>query len=346
MVRRLSVGERQKVEILKLLLADARVLILDEPTRGLAPHEIEGLFRFFTNLRRDGYAVLFITHKLKEVLACADRITVMRRGKVTGTLAVSEATEDGLVSLMFGEEIREVSKGARPRARERHPPVLELRGIQTPGEGEAASCRTSIWPSCPGEIVGVAGVSGNGQRELGDVVLGLERCPGGKNSFGQEATHWSVSRVAGRRRRIHPRGPAEHGCLPWLTVQENMAVANSRLYSRHGGLAMDWEAVRGDLDRSLRRLGFSIPSFFAPLADPLRRKRSADDPGAEMAHDPGLIVAFYPTRGLDVRSAAAARELLVSSRNAGAGVLLILRRPGASSSPSATAWSSFFGAES
>ena len=102
-VWRLSVGERQKVEVLKLLLADAQILILDEPTRSLAPHEVEGLFRVFANLRRDGYAVVFITHKLKEVLACADRITVMRRGQVSGTLPASEATEEGLVSLMFGK---------------------------------------------------------------------------------------------------------------------------------------------------------------------------------------------------------------------------------------------------
>jgi ABC-type uncharacterized transport system ATPase subunit len=91
----LSVGEKQKVEVLRLLLADAQILILDEPTRSLAPHEVEGLFRVFIQLRRDGYGVVFITHKLKEVLACADRITVMRRGQVTGTLNVSEVTEDG-----------------------------------------------------------------------------------------------------------------------------------------------------------------------------------------------------------------------------------------------------------
>ncbi len=93
-VWRLSVGERQKVEVLKLLMADSRILILDEPTRNLAPHEVDGLYRVFANLRRDGYAVVFITHKLKEVLACADRITVMRRGQVSGTIPVSEATEE------------------------------------------------------------------------------------------------------------------------------------------------------------------------------------------------------------------------------------------------------------
>ena len=102
---RLSIGERQRVEIVKLLLAEARLLILDEPTRSLAPHEVDSLFRVFAGLRADGYAVVFITHKMPEVLACADRITVLRRGRVTGTLRRAEATAAGLVSLMFGETL-------------------------------------------------------------------------------------------------------------------------------------------------------------------------------------------------------------------------------------------------
>ena len=98
LVWQLSVGERQKVEVLKLLLADARILILDEPTRSLAPHEIEGLFQVFANLKRDGYLLVFITYKIKEVLACANQITVMRRGQVAGMLNCSEATENNLIS--------------------------------------------------------------------------------------------------------------------------------------------------------------------------------------------------------------------------------------------------------
>ena len=113
-VWRLSIGERQKVEVLKLLLADAQVLILDEPTRSLASHEIEALFRTFDGLRRDGFAVVFITHKLQDVLACADRITVMRRGRVAGTLPRAGATESALVSMMFGDVVAE-AKPALPR---------------------------------------------------------------------------------------------------------------------------------------------------------------------------------------------------------------------------------------
>ena len=323
-VWRLSVGERQKVEVLKLLMADAQILILDEPTRSLAPHEIESLFQVFANLRRDGYAVVFITHKLKEVLSCADRITVMRRGRVAGTLAGSEATENGLVSLMFGETIAEAPHHRGKIGRKEGPPLLELRGVDTQGEGGAAGLQDIHLTIMPGEIVGVAGVAGNGQRELGDVVLGLEKCSRGtKYLWGQDATHWSVARVRAGGVAFIPEDPLGMAAFPWLTVQENMALANPRKYSRQGGLSMDWEAVRADLDGSLKRLGFSIPSFFVPLGTLSGGNIQRMILARELAHQPKLIIAFYPTRGLDVRSAMAARELLAASREAGAGVLLI-----------------------
>jgi len=125
-VWQLSVGEQQKVEVLKLLLADARVLILDEPTKVLAPHEVEGLFQVFANLRQDGYAIVFITHKLREVLACADRITVMRRGRIAGTLMTTEASESALVSLMFGTAPPEQALPRRDAINADALPLLEL----------------------------------------------------------------------------------------------------------------------------------------------------------------------------------------------------------------------------
>ena len=323
-VWRLSVGERQKVEVLKLLLADAQILILDEPTRSLALHEINGLFQVFANLRRDGYAVVFITHKLKEVLACADRITVMRRGKVAGTLPGSAATESGLVSMMFGEAVAETSRHRGETRWERAQPLLELREVSTKAEGEATGLHDIDLMIHPGEIVGIAGVSGNGQRELGDVVLGFERCTKGvKYLWAQDATHWSVAQVRESGVAFIPEDPLGMAAFAWLTVQENMALGNIRKYTRQRGLSMDWEAVRADLEGSLKRLGFPIPSFYMPLGTLSGGNIQRMILAREMALDPKLIIAFYPTRGLDVRSAIAARELFMASRNAGSGVLLI-----------------------
>jgi simple sugar transport system ATP-binding protein len=324
LVWRLSVGERQKVEVLKLLLADAQILVLDEPTRSLAPHEVEGLFRVFAQLRRDGYAVVFITHKLKEVLACADRITVMRRGRVTGTLHGSEATEDGLVSLMFGKGISESARESSESFRKNLQPLLELKQVSTRVEGQATGLKEIDLTILPGEIVGVAGVSGNGQKELGDVILGLERCESGvKYLWGQDATHWPVARIRSSGVAFVPEDPLGMAAVAGLTVEENMALSNTRRYARRGGLSMDWSLVRDDIQRSLTLLGFEIPSLQKPVGTLSGGNLQRVILAQEMARNPKLILAFYPTRGLDVQSAAAARELFRTSRNRGAGVFLI-----------------------
>jgi simple sugar transport system ATP-binding protein len=323
-VWRLSVGEKQKVEVLKLLLADARLLILDEPTRSLAPHEIEGLFRVFTHLRREGYGVVFITHKLKEVLACADRITVMRRGQVTGTINISEATEDGLISLMFGKRIFEPTNRPDESPKENLQPILELKQVSITAEGQATGLKEINLTILPSEIVGVAGVSGNGQKELGDIILGLERCTSGvKYLWGQNASKWSVARIRSSGVAFIPEDPLGMAAIAGLTVEENMALSNTHRYARQGGLSMDWKLVRDDIEQSLMRLGFEIPSMNKPVGALSGGNIQRMILAREMARNPKLILAFYPTRGLDVQSAVAARELLMASCKAGAGVLLI-----------------------
>lgn len=323
-VWQLSVGERQKVELLKLLLADTRILILDEPTRSLAPHEAAGLFQVLTNLRRDGYAVTVITHKMKEVLDCADRITVMRRGKIAGTLPGAEATESGLVSLMFGKAIAESPRRRSETSAGEGTLFLELKGVSTQPEGTGLGLKAINLTVGSGEIVGIAGVSGNGQRELGDVVLGMEKCfRGSKYMSGADATRWSVAQVRGSGTAFIPEDPLGMAAFPWLSVQENMAMADTSRYARQGGLSMDWESVRSDLQASLKRLGFNIPPVYVPLGTLSGGNIQRMVLAREMAHNPRLIIAFYPTRGLDVQSAVAAREVLLASRDKGAGILLI-----------------------
>ena len=321
---RLSVGERQKVEVVKLLLADARILIFDEPTRGLAPQEVAGLFRVFADLRRDGYAVIFITHKLAEVLGGSDRISVMRRGRIAGTLPRSDATEETLVSLMFGGPVAEAPPSRRAATGPTRPPLLELRHVSTRADGRAVGLRDLDLTVAPGEIVGVAGVAGNGQRELGDLVLGLTRCARGvKLLGGTDATHWPVGRVRAGGVAFIPEDALTMAGAAHLTVLENMALGDTRRYARHGGLAIDWESARSDLARSLARLGVAVPALQAPLGRLSGGTIQRVILARELARHPTLIIAFYPTRGLDVRSALATRDLLVASRDEGTGILLI-----------------------
>src|SRR5262245_5329185 len=320
----LSVGERQRVEIVKLLLAHARILVFDEPTRSLAPHEIDSLFRVFETLCADGYAVVFIAHRLREVLGAADRITVMRRGRIAGTLRRAEASEAALVSLMFG------AFGAQPAPRPTttpvgdEPPRLELRQVSTRPTGHAPGLAAIDLTIRAREIVGVAGVAGNGQRELGDVILGLEPCLGGaKYLDGQPATRWSVAKIRANGAVFIPEDALGMAAVAPLTVLDNMILGDISTYSRRGGWAVDREAARHDLERALDRLGVTVRALDTPIGALSGGNVQRVILARELARAPRLIVAFYPTRGLDVQSATAARALLLQARAAGAGILLI-----------------------
>src|SRR6185295_16023639 len=304
-VWRLSVGERQKVEIVKLLLAQARVLILDEPTRSLAPHEVAGLLDVLTTLKRDGYAVVLIAHKLAEILAAADRITVMRRGRVVGSMPRAEATESRLVSLMFEEPMRQAAPRETSVAAARAP-ILELSGVSVRAEAHGCGLTGVDLAVAPGEIVGVAGVAGNGQRELGDVILGVTPCAAGRKSLGgQDTTRWPVARVRAAGVAFVPEDALGLAAVPQLTVLENAVVGDGARYARAAGLALDWPAARADLTHAFAQLGFPVPSLDVPLGTLSGGNVQRAVLARELAHAPRVIVALNPTRGLDARSTAA-----------------------------------------
>jgi ABC-type uncharacterized transport system ATPase subunit len=333
-VWRLSVGERQKVEIVKLLVARARVLVFDEPTRSLAPHEVAALLDVLATLKRDGYAIVFIGHKLAEVLAVADRITVLRRGRVVGSRGRAETSESSLVSLMFGESSGERGESTSPpppaaapgpsRGAARLDPPLELRGVGVRAEAHGSGLVDVDLTVGAGELVGVAGVAGNGQRELGDVVLGAIPCTTGRKRLsGHDATAWSVARVRASGVAFVPDDALGVAAVPQLTVLENAVLGDARRYARAGGLAMDWPRARADATRAFARLGVTVPSLDAPLGTLSGGNVQRAVLARELARMPRLIVALDPTRGLDARSTRATRRALLDAREAGAGVLLI-----------------------
>jgi general nucleoside transport system ATP-binding protein len=318
----LAAGQQQKVEILKLLMAGARVLIFDEPTSVLPPHEIESLFEVFKRLKEAGYAVVFITHKMHEVLECADRITVMRRGTVAGTIAGTEATEDRLLQMMFGASRAEETAARPAMTATDQPPVLRLERVCSGGAGLPLQDLDLELMSC--EIVGVAGVSGNGQRELGDVVLGLLPIVSGRKwVFGADATHWSVSRLRDAGIAFVPENPIYMAVAPGMTLAENFAVTSPRTYQRTGGAGVNWSRVRADMQAAYRALDLDAP-------DPNLRASSLSGGNLqrfslarELGRKPRIVVAVYPTRGLDARTAIHAQNLLLSARASGAAVLLM-----------------------
>jgi len=321
-VWQLSVGQQQRVELLKLLLTRARVLIFDEPSKVLAPHEVDTLFGIFRDLRNDGYSLVFITHKLREALSCADRITVLRQGQVAGSLNAQDASEEKLVELMFGEPLKEVA--GRERGSKFGKPILELVDICTRAVGTTPALRQVSLTVHGGEIVGVAGVSGNGQRELGDVILGLIKPITGKKVFlSQEATAWPPARMIGQGVAFVPEDPLAMAVVPWFSVLENVALLSPKGFSLYGGLGMAWDKARALARAGFERLGLN------PLPE---RARAASLSGGnvqrlvlvrELSRGYKLVVGLYPTRGLDVRSANAVRQAFLQARAAGKGVLLI-----------------------
>lgn len=323
LVSQLSIGEQQKVEILKLLLSDARLLILDEPTRVLAPHEVEALFGVLDNLRKDGYAIVLITHKMKEVLECADRITVLRGGRVAGSLLRAHATEEKLVTLMFEKELSGFKHSTEPKRDEMSTPVLELRRAETRAEGAGTSLKGIDLRIRSGEIVGIAGVSGNGQKELCDVVLGIETCfKGEKFLFGRDFTNHPVRTMRKNGVSFIPENPLMMASVPFMTVLENMALTQTWRYARRGGFAMDWKSVKADIQQTAERLEFPV-NFYTIAKSLSGGNVQRMIVLREMTHDPRLIIASYLTRGLDVQSAIAARQALIQARESGAGVLLV-----------------------
>jgi len=321
-IRDLPIGDQQKVEVLKLLVGQARILIFDEATRALAPHEIAGLFEIFDMLKNDGYAIVFITHKMREVLACADRITVMKRGRVAGTMDGTNATEEALVELMFGGSVPEQVSTSRVDVPGET--ILELQGVSTHAQGMGVGLSDVNLLIGAGEIVGVAGVSGNGQRELADVILGLAPCSRGtRRILGADATGWSAGRIRATGVSFVPEDPLGMGVVPWMTLTQNAALGDIEKYSRHAGLSIDWDHVQTDITASFAQLSFEPLEPWMPVRTFSGGQLQRAVLSRELGRNPRLFVASYPTRGLDVRSAIAARRVLAELRDRGGGVLLI-----------------------
>jgi general nucleoside transport system ATP-binding protein len=320
-VGRLSIGDQQKVEILKQLMAGARVLILDEPTKVLAPQESEGLFATIDELRREGLGIVLITHKLREALSCADRTVVMRQGRVAGVLDRDEASEQRLLALMFAETVPS-SAPRKPSKVDETSPLLELRAVSTSGGSGEASLQNLSMRIHAGEIVGIAGVSGNGQRELSDLILGLKQPQtGDKRLWSEDASGWSIATIRQKGVADIPDDPMAQACIPGLSVRENLALGTGRRY--YSGLGMDWQKLDADMRQSFARLKFAPPAFGARAAALSGGNLQRVILARELAHEPKLIVALYPTRGLDARSAATLRALLREARDRGAGVLVV-----------------------
>jgi general nucleoside transport system ATP-binding protein len=317
----LSLPERQRVEILRVLLAGARILILDEPTSALPAQEIEALFAVLRRLRDDDYPVLLITHKLSEVFAVADRVTVMRRGAVVATEAIGDVTEESCLRMMFSG-VPDKAMRSQTRPRPEQGPALALEQVASVGQGRPLfDLDLTI---ARGEVVGVAGIAGNGQRELADTVVGAFRVKQGRRLlFGRDATSWSVRRIRESGVAFVPENALGEALIWSMTLEENVALGSPRRFWRLAGLSFDRRAARDEWTGSFAELDLHLP-------DPKTKAGTLSGGNAqrialarELGRDPKLLVALYPTRGLDVPTATTVQRLLLRARDRGCGILLV-----------------------
>jgi simple sugar transport system ATP-binding protein len=318
----LSIGEWQRVELLKVLLAGAKVLILDEPTSVLTPQEVDALFAVVRRLRAEGTGVVMITHKMREVRDIADRVTVLRGGRVV--LADALATDIGneqLITAMVGETVTPVRNSAAGTANDRRPAVLEATGLRLTGVGEGSGLRSADLRVCAGEILGVAGVAGNGQRELTDLLTGAAVAEAGTVTIaGKELPtgHLRAYREAGV---LSVTGdPLREFVVPGLTVAEHAALWAAGTSRR---LRFDVKRAATTVAADSDRVGLQI----APAERRLDRLSGGNIQRVLLTLALGepstVLVVSYPTRGLDVRTTETTRSLLLEARNRGTAVVLI-----------------------
>jgi general nucleoside transport system ATP-binding protein len=317
MVKYLSVGERQRVEILKALYRNARVLIMDEPTAVLVPQEVDVLFDSLLQLVKSGLSVIFISHKLNEVMTVCNRITVLRDGQVTGIVNKCDTTQKDLAKMMVGRDTAGLSHQIGHKTGK---PIYEIKDLNAVNKQGLKALKGVSLSVHQGEILGIAGVSGNGQSELTQVLTGLLTPTSGTIELeGRDITHASPNEItkAGVGRTPEDR---HEGMIGDLTVAENLALEDLEKYTHNGFL--DQKAIIKDAESKIK--DFQIK---ASPTDHLRKLSGGNMQKVVMARalsrNPKVMIASQPTRGLDVGATEYIRKKLLEERDRGGAVLLL-----------------------
>jgi simple sugar transport system ATP-binding protein len=318
----LSVGEQQRVEILKMLYRGADVLIMDEPTAVLAPQEIEELFKTLRAMTAEGKSVIFISHKLNEVMAIADRITVLRRGKVTAAgLRASETDKAALARLMVGREVLfAMEKKEQVPGKE----VLIVEDVHAENDRGLPALRGVSIHIREGEIVGVAAIAGNGQSELVEVITGLRPCTRGRVLVnGHEVQNRSARSAIDAGVAHIPEDRTHVGTAPNLSITDNLIMKSYRRPPLAQGWAIDRIAARQQAEGLKEEYEIMAPTVQTPVrllsGGNLQRVILA----REISAEPTLMIAVQPTRGLDVGAIEGVRRLLLAQREANKAILLV-----------------------
>ena len=321
LVWQLAVGERQRVEILKALYRDARLLVLDEPTAVLTPQEVNDFFVTLRQIADDGRGLIFISHKLHEVMALSDRITVLRDGRVSGSTTPAETSRQQLAQMMVGRPVK-LAPDKPPVAVGK--PRLEIKGLSVMGDRDALAVHDIDLSVSGGEIVGIAGVSGNGQRELCEAVAGLRCAVSGSVSLdGRDITGASPRRCREAGLAFVPEERMLHGAVAQFSVSENLMLLNhdSQEFSRWGFLKLP--ALRERAGRLVKHYDVKTPSIDTPTSALSGGNIQKLIMARELSAEPAVLLAAQPTRGVDIGAAEYIHERLIAQRERGTAVLVV-----------------------
>ena len=318
----LSVGEQQRVEILKALYQDARILILDEPTAVLTPQEADALFETIRAMAADGRTVIFISHKLHEVKAVADRVTVLRRGRSLATASTAEATPRSLAALMVGREV-EIGRRHedRPQVGE---VVLALDGVCADGDRGVPAVNEVSLEVRRGEIVAIAGVAGNGQRELSETIVGMRPTTKGTVEVGGRRLRSGDPRSAIRAGVAYvPEDRLGTGVAPTMSIASNLVLKSYRRSPVSRGPFLRFAHIRELALRSIDKYDVRASGPDEPAWQLSGGNLQKVVLSREFSGEPAVLVAASPTRGLDVSSIETVHAYLREAASAGVGVLLL-----------------------
>jgi len=319
----LSVGEQQRVEILKVLFRDARILILDEPTAVLTPQEAQGLFRTLRAMAEAGRTIVFISHKLHEVKSVADRVTVLRGGRSIASVQASEATPRSLAALMVGRDV-ETARRVEREAPPGEALALSVEGVAALGDRGTPALKDVSLTVRAGEIVGVAGVAGNGQRELAELITGIRPATGGRVVVDGRPVRPGDPRAAIEAGVAHvPEDRLGTGVAPGLTVAANVVLKTYRERTISRGPLVSWRRIRQLAARLIERYDVRAAGPDTPARQLSGGNLQKVVLAREFTGDPRVLIAAAPTRGLDVGAIETVHEYLRGAAARGVGILLI-----------------------
>ncbi|HVM72614.1 MAG TPA: ABC transporter ATP-binding protein [Anaerolineales bacterium] len=316
----LSVGEQQRVEIMKALYRGASVIILDEPTAVLIPQEVNDLFVTLRKMVKEGHALVFISHKLHEVMAISDRVTVLRDGKVIGTRKTSEVNRTELVRMMVGRELKELE----PRPLRPGPVSLSIGGLHVMGDRGSEALRGVDLEIHAGEIVGLAGVSGNGQREMAECLAGVRKAGSGKITLeGKDITTATVNQRVAAGLAFIPEERMRDGAIREFSVEENIFLHDHAFPPYTHGIFLDFNQMAAHAGELVKEFTVKTPGLDTPLKNLSGGNIQKLIMARELSRHPHVLIAAQPTRGVDIGATEYIHQRLLAQREAGTAILLI-----------------------